>query len=108
MTRAHWIYPPALLAVAAWAPFGPQLAVLCLTVGIFFGTVSLRGPRAGKGPHAVDTSALSSGGSVVQSATHLKSESAPQSQLRATSSSSLLESSPLSSASLRGVSHKIA
>ncbi len=48
MIRSYW-YLAALaggLGMAAGGPYGTPILVLCLAVGIFFGTVSLRGHRA--------------------------------------------------------------
>jgi hypothetical protein len=48
MIRTYWYLPPLALlgGMAAMSPYGTQLVVLALTLGIFFGTVSITGPRA--------------------------------------------------------------
>ena len=48
MIRSYWYLAPVLLAlgVAATGPYGTPLLVLGVALGIFFGTVSLRGHRA--------------------------------------------------------------
>jgi hypothetical protein len=47
MIRTHWYLPPlaALAALSVLGPYGTPLVVLALTLGIFFGTVSIRAPR---------------------------------------------------------------
>lgn len=49
MIRSYWYILPAAagLGAAAAGPYGTPLAVLAVAVGIFFGTVSLRGHRVG-------------------------------------------------------------
>ena len=48
MIRSYWYLVPitAALGIAAMGPFGTPLLVLAVALGIFFGTVSLRGHRA--------------------------------------------------------------
>jgi len=48
MIRSYWYLLPcaAALGIAATGPYGTPLVVLALALGIFFGTVSLRGHRA--------------------------------------------------------------
>lgn len=48
MIRSYWYFLPALGAIgaAATGPYGTPLAVLAVALGIFFGTVSLRGHRS--------------------------------------------------------------
>ena len=47
MIRSYWYFLPAAAALGAagTGPYGTPLAVLALALGIFFGTVSLRGHR---------------------------------------------------------------
>jgi len=47
MIRSYWYVLPAVAAVgaAATGPYGTPIAVLALALGIFFGTVSIRGHR---------------------------------------------------------------
>ena len=54
MIRTYWYLPPLAiaLALATMGPYGAPLVVLVVTLGIFFGTVSLRSPRA---PDATST-----------------------------------------------------
>jgi hypothetical protein len=48
MIRTYWYLLPltVLAAAAAAGPYGTSLVVLALTLGIFFGTVSIRSPGA--------------------------------------------------------------
>jgi hypothetical protein len=52
MTRSYWYLAPiavglaVLLGLAAMGPYGTPMLVLGVALGIFFGTVSLRGHRA--------------------------------------------------------------
>jgi hypothetical protein len=48
MIRSYWYLAAlaAALGMAAGKPYGTPILVLCLAVGIFLGTVSLRGHRA--------------------------------------------------------------
>lgn len=48
MMRSYWYFLPALgaLGAAAASPYGTPLTVLAVALGIFFGTVTLRGHRA--------------------------------------------------------------
>lgn len=48
MIRSYWYLVPitAALGLAAMGPYGTPLLVLAVALGIFFGTVSLRGHRA--------------------------------------------------------------
>jgi hypothetical protein len=48
MIRSYWYLAPIALAfgLATMGPFGTPLLVLGVALGIFFGTVSLRGHRA--------------------------------------------------------------
>jgi hypothetical protein len=52
MTRSYWYLAPialglaVLLRLAAMGPYGTPMLVLGVALGIFFGTVSLRGHRA--------------------------------------------------------------
>jgi hypothetical protein len=47
MIRSYWYVLPlvAALGIAAMGPYGTPVLVLGLALGIFFGTVSLRGHR---------------------------------------------------------------
>jgi len=51
MIRSYWYLVPAAaaLGVAATGPYGTAALVLAVALGIFFGTVSLRGHRARDG-----------------------------------------------------------
>lgn len=52
MIRSYWYLAPIVLALAAllglavMGPYGTPMLVLGVALGIFFGTVSLRGHRA--------------------------------------------------------------
>jgi hypothetical protein len=48
MIRSYWYLVPlaAVLGLAATGPYGTPIVVLVLALGIFFGTVSIRGHRA--------------------------------------------------------------
>ena len=48
MIRSYWFIAPvaAVLGISAFRPYGTPLMVLALALGIFFGTVSIRGHRA--------------------------------------------------------------
>jgi hypothetical protein len=48
MIRSYWYLVPlaAAFGLAAMGPYGTPIMVLGLALGIFFGTVSLRGHRA--------------------------------------------------------------
>lgn len=49
MRNSYWLLaavPPLAYLVSA-AEYGAQLAILALTLGIFFGTLSLRRPQTG-------------------------------------------------------------
>jgi len=48
MIRSYWYLAPITVAIglAATGPFGTPVLVLGVAVGIFLGTVSLRGHRA--------------------------------------------------------------
>jgi hypothetical protein len=60
MIRSYWYLLPcvAALGLAATGPYGTPIFVLALALGIFFGTVSLRGHRtlrASRAPDATTT-----------------------------------------------------
>jgi hypothetical protein len=54
MIRSHWYLAPVAAALAfagltGMGPYGTPVLVLGVALGIFFGTVSLRGHRATRG-----------------------------------------------------------